>query len=81
MSETTKQAIVKIIGEMVSAVTNIHLYPPTHPQVAPLVDHLYDSVTIILETTPELAIVIVAGLSCSNGILSYSRRDLQSIFD
>jgi putative nucleotidyltransferase with HDIG domain len=59
MSETSKQSIITIIGEMVAAVTNIHLYPPTHPQVAPLVDHLYDSVTLILETTPELAIVIV----------------------
>ena len=59
MSETSKQSIITIIGEMVAAVTNIHLYPPTHPQVAPLVDHLYDSVTSILKTTPELAIVIV----------------------
>ncbi len=59
MPETSKQSIVKIIAEMVSAVTNIHLYPPTHPQVAPLVDHLYDSVTLILETMPELTIVIV----------------------
>jgi HD-GYP domain-containing protein (c-di-GMP phosphodiesterase class II) len=59
MSDTSKQAIVKIISEMVTAVTNIHLYPPTHPQVAPLVDHLYNSITLILETTPELTIVIV----------------------
>jgi HD-GYP domain-containing protein (c-di-GMP phosphodiesterase class II) len=59
MSETSKQSIIKIITEMVAAVTNIHLYPPTHPQVAPLVDHLYDSITLTLETTPELTIVIV----------------------
>jgi HD-GYP domain-containing protein (c-di-GMP phosphodiesterase class II) len=59
MSETSKQSIIKIIAEMVSAVTNIHLYPPTHPQVAPLVDHLFDSVSLALETTPELAIIIV----------------------
>jgi len=44
---------------MVAAVTNIHLYPPTHPQVAPLVDHLHDSISLELEKTPELAIVIV----------------------
>ena len=59
MSETSKQSIIKIIAEMVSAVTNIHLYPPTHPQVAPLVDHLFDSISLALETTPELAIIIV----------------------
>ena len=59
MQEDSKRAIIKIIGEMVSAVTNIHLYPATHPQVAPLVDHLYDSLTGVLETTPELAIAIV----------------------
>jgi HD-GYP domain-containing protein (c-di-GMP phosphodiesterase class II) len=59
MAETSKQIIIKTIGEMVSAVTNIHLYPPTHPQVAPLVEHLYDSISHVLETTPELTIAIV----------------------
>ena len=59
MAETSKQSIIKIIAEMVSAVTNIHLYPPTHPQVAPLVDHLFDSISLALETAPELAIIIV----------------------
>jgi HD-GYP domain-containing protein (c-di-GMP phosphodiesterase class II) len=52
-------AIVKIITEMVTAVTNIHLYPPTHPQVAPLVDRLYNSIAVILETSPDVTIIIV----------------------
>jgi len=51
--------IIKIITEMVAAVTNIHLYPPTHPQVAPLVDRLYNSFTMILETSPDLTLIIV----------------------
>ncbi len=55
-----KQAdIVKIIAEIVSTVTNIHLYPPTHPQVAPLVDQLYESISRALESAPELTIIIV----------------------
>ena len=36
MVETDRQDIVKIITEIVSTVTNMHLYPPTHPQVARL---------------------------------------------
>jgi putative nucleotidyltransferase with HDIG domain len=55
----TEYDIIKIISEMVTTVTNMHLYPPTHPQVAPLVDRLYNSISLILEGTPELTLIIV----------------------
>jgi len=59
MVETDRQDIVKIITEIVSTVTNMHLYPPTHPQVAPLVDRVYQSILMILESAPELTLIIV----------------------
>ena len=59
MAETDIQDIVKIITEIVSTVTNMHLYPPTHPQVAPLVDRVYQSIVMILESAPELTLIIV----------------------
>jgi putative nucleotidyltransferase with HDIG domain len=59
MTETGRQEIVKIITEIVSTVTNMHLYPPTHPQVAPLVDRVYQSITALLEAAPELTLIIV----------------------
>ena len=59
MAETDRQDIVKIITEIVSTVTNMHLYPPTHPQVAPLVDRVYQSILMILESAPELTLIIV----------------------
>jgi phenylpyruvate tautomerase PptA (4-oxalocrotonate tautomerase family) len=59
MTETDRQDIVKIITEIVSTVTNMHLYPPTHPQVAPLVDRLYESISMLLEAVPELTLILV----------------------
>lgn len=59
MTETDRQDIVKIITEIVSTVTNMHLYPPTHPQVAPLVDRLYESISMLLEALPELTLILV----------------------
>jgi HD-GYP domain-containing protein (c-di-GMP phosphodiesterase class II) len=59
MAESDKKDVVKIIAEFVAAVTNLSLYPPTHPQVAPLVDRLYDSLTRVFEEVPELTLFIV----------------------
>jgi len=59
MAEADRQDIVKIITEIVSTVTNMHLYPPTHPQVAPLVDRVYQSILMILESAPELTLIII----------------------
>ncbi len=59
MAETGRQEVVKIITEIVATVTNMHLYPPTHPQVAPLVDRVYQSITALLEASPELTLIIV----------------------
>jgi len=59
MAATDTQDIVKIITEMVSTVTNMHLYPPTHPQVAPLVERLYGSISQMLAASPELTLIIV----------------------
>jgi putative nucleotidyltransferase with HDIG domain len=59
MTETGIPDIVKIITEIVSTVTNMHLYPPTHPQVAPLVGRVHQSIVTILESAPELTLIIV----------------------
>jgi len=59
MTDTDRQDIIKIITEMVATVTNMHLYPPTHPQVAPLVDRLFDSISMLLENSSELTLIIV----------------------
>lgn len=57
--QTDSPEIVKIITEIVATVTNMHLYPPTHPQVAPLVDRVHESISQLLEKTSELSIFIV----------------------
>lgn len=68
MTESNKTDIVKIIAAFVAAVTNVKLYPPTHPQAVHFVDRLYSSIMQVFETEPELTLVIV-----DNDIIAYGR--------
>jgi len=48
-----------VIAQLTTAVTNTSLYSPTHPQVAQYVDRAYSVLQKLLNTKPEITILLI----------------------
>jgi len=44
---------------LTAAVTNVGLYPPTHPQVAPYIDKAHESLSVLLEENPQVTVLLI----------------------
>lgn len=44
---------------LTAAVTNVGLYPPTHPQVAPYIDKAHESLSALLEENAQLTVLLI----------------------
>jgi HD-GYP domain-containing protein (c-di-GMP phosphodiesterase class II) len=49
----------QVVSQLTAAVTNVSLYPPTHPRVAPYIDRTHASLTEMLEITPQVMIMLI----------------------
>ena len=58
-----------IVSQLTAAVTNVGLYPPTHPRVAPYIDRTHQSLTALLEITPQVTLLLI-----NDGIISNNRK-------
>lgn len=54
------------VAQLTAAVTNVGLYPPTHPRVAPYIDRTYASLTALLETTSPVTLLLINDAMVSN---------------
>jgi HD-GYP domain-containing protein (c-di-GMP phosphodiesterase class II) len=44
---------------LTAAVTNVGLYPPTHPQVAPYIDKAHECLSALLEDNPQVTVLLI----------------------
>ena len=51
---------------LTAAVTNVGLYPPTHPQVAPYIDKAHESLSAMLEENAQLTVLLIEDDLISN---------------
>lgn len=58
--------IVQALTLLTAAVTNMGLYPPTHPQVAPVIDRAHDSLSGLLEEAPQVTVLLIEDDLISN---------------
>ncbi len=54
------------LSQLSAAVTNVGLYPPTHPQVAPYIDKAHESLSAMLEGSPQLTVLLIEDDLISN---------------
>jgi putative nucleotidyltransferase with HDIG domain len=47
------------VSQLTAAITNVSLYPPTHPRVAPYINRTHESLTEMLEITPQVMILMI----------------------
>jgi len=47
------------VSQLTAAITNVSLYPPTHPRVAPYIDRTHESLTEMLEITTQVMILLI----------------------
>ena len=49
----------QVVSQLTAAITNVSLYPPTHPRVAPYIDRTHASLTEMLEITPQVMLLLI----------------------
>jgi HD-GYP domain-containing protein (c-di-GMP phosphodiesterase class II) len=49
----------QVVSQLTAAITNVSLYPPTHPRVAPYINRTHDSLTAMLEITPQVMLMLI----------------------
>lgn len=47
------------VSQLTAAITNVSLYPSTHPRVAPYIDRTHESLTAMLEVTPQVMVLLI----------------------
>lgn len=47
------------VSQLTAAITNVSLYPPTHPRVAPYIDRTHESLTEMLEITSQVMVLLI----------------------